>query len=137
MGGLMSTVKANDLTNVTGGIPTVKSQQLIPTAWINFNGTGTVAIRDSEGVSSISDNGSGDYTVNFATAMANANYTPLLSTWYGGGSVTALVAGSGFKRGVTPSTTALRVMTTTAVWSNSAVGSDISGVYVTVMGGQS
>ena len=70
----MSTVKANDLTNVTGGIPTVKSQQLIPTAWVNFNGTGTVAIRDSEGVSSITDHGTGDYTVTFATQMANANY---------------------------------------------------------------
>ena len=70
----MSTVKANDLTNVTGGIPTVKSQQLIPTAWVNFNGTGTVAIRDSENVSSLTDNGNGDYTINFSTAMANTNY---------------------------------------------------------------
>ena len=70
----MSTVKANDLTNVTGGIPTVKSQQLIPTAWVHFNGTGTVAIRDSENVSSITDSGTGDYTANFAVAMANTNY---------------------------------------------------------------
>lgn len=70
----MSTVKANDLTNVTGGIPTVKSQQLIPTAWVNFNGTGTVAIRDSENVSSITDNGTGDYAINFAVAMANSDY---------------------------------------------------------------
>jgi hypothetical protein len=70
----MSQIKANDLTNVTGGIPTVKGQQLIPTAWVNFNGTGTVAIRDSEGVSSIGDNGTGYYTVNFTNAMANADY---------------------------------------------------------------
>ena len=70
----MSTVKANDLQTTTGGIPTVKGQKLIPTAWVNFNGTGTVAIRDSENVSSIGDNGTGDYTVNFATNMANANY---------------------------------------------------------------
>jgi hypothetical protein len=70
----MSTVKANDLTNTTGGIPTVKSQQLIPTAWVNFNGTGTIAIRDSEGVSSITDVGTGAYTLNFATTMANANF---------------------------------------------------------------
>ena len=70
----MSTVKANDLTNTTGGIPTVKSQQLIPTAWVNFNGTGTVAIRDSENVSSIGDNGTGDYTINFATNMSDTNY---------------------------------------------------------------
>ena len=43
-------------------------------AWVNFNGTGTVAIRDSFNVSSITDNGTGDYTANFATALANANY---------------------------------------------------------------
>ena len=71
----MSTIKANDIQNASGGIPTVKSQQLIPTAWVNFNGTGTVAIRDSENVSSITDNGTGDYILNFATAMANSNYS--------------------------------------------------------------
>ena len=43
-------------------------------AWVNFNGTGTVAIRASYNVSSITDNGVGDYTVNFTTAMVDANY---------------------------------------------------------------
>ena len=43
-------------------------------AWVNFNGTGTVAIRNSGNVSSITDNGVGDYTVNFTTAMPDANY---------------------------------------------------------------
>jgi hypothetical protein len=43
-------------------------------AWVNFNGTGTVAIRGSGNVSSITDNGVGDYTVNFTTAMPDANY---------------------------------------------------------------
>lgn len=43
-------------------------------AWVNFNGTGTVAIRASFNVSSITDNGVGNYTINFATAMADANY---------------------------------------------------------------
>lgn len=50
------------------------SKQLC-TAWVNFDGTGTVAIRDSFNVSSITDNGTGDYTVNFATPMANTNYS--------------------------------------------------------------
>jgi len=44
-------------------------------AWVNFNGTGTVAIRASFNVSSITDNGVGDYTVNFTTALADANYS--------------------------------------------------------------
>jgi hypothetical protein len=43
-------------------------------AWVNFNGTGTVAIRASGNVSSITDNGTGDYTVNFTTAMPDADY---------------------------------------------------------------
>lgn len=44
-------------------------------AWVNFNGTGTVAIRASFNVSSITDNGTGDYTVNFTNALADANYS--------------------------------------------------------------
>ena len=44
-------------------------------AWVNFNGTGTVVIRGSGNVSSITDNGVGDYTVNFTTAMPDANYS--------------------------------------------------------------
>jgi hypothetical protein len=44
-------------------------------AWVNFNGTGTVAIRASSNVSSITDNGTGLYTVNFTTAMPDINYS--------------------------------------------------------------
>ena len=44
-------------------------------AWVNFNGTGTVAIRASGNVSSITDNGVGDYTINLTTAMPDINYT--------------------------------------------------------------
>jgi hypothetical protein len=49
-------------------------------AWVNFNGTGTVAIRASGNVSSITDNGTGDYTVNFTTAMPDANYSAVASS---------------------------------------------------------
>jgi len=48
-------------------------------AWVNFNGTGTVAIRASYTVSSITDNGTGDYTVNFTNAFADTNYVALVS----------------------------------------------------------
>ena len=43
-------------------------------AWVNFNGTGTPAIRASGNVSSITDNGTGNYTVNFTTAMSDVNF---------------------------------------------------------------
>jgi len=49
-------------------------------AWVNFNGTGTVAMRDNFNVSSITDSGTGVYTANFTTAMANANYASVVST---------------------------------------------------------
>jgi hypothetical protein len=49
-------------------------------AWVNFNGTGTVAIRASGNVSSITDNGTGQYTVNFTTAMPDTNYAVTTST---------------------------------------------------------
>jgi hypothetical protein len=53
-------------------------------SWVNFNGTGTVAIRASGNVSSITDNAAGDYTINFSTAIVDANYS-----WTFGGSNSA------------------------------------------------
>jgi hypothetical protein len=46
-------------------------------AWVNFNGNGTIAIRGSGNVSSITDNNVGNYTVNFTTAMADNNYVAI------------------------------------------------------------
>jgi len=74
-------------------------------AWVNFNGTGTVAIRASGNVSSITDNGVGDYTVNFTNAMPDANYGINISNGYGTGSEavfgtvnsTSIPATSGFR----------------------------------------
>ena len=54
----------------TGGI----SQERVAKAWVNFNGTGTVAINGSYNVSSITDDGTGDYDINFSTALADTNY---------------------------------------------------------------
>jgi hypothetical protein len=50
-----------------------------PKVWVNFNGTGVVAVRASFNVSSITDNGVGDYTINFATALVDANYAVVAS----------------------------------------------------------
>ena len=46
-------------------------------AWVNFNGTGTPAIRGNGNVTNITDNGTGDYTVNFTTAMTDTNYSAI------------------------------------------------------------
>lgn len=70
----MSTLKVNTIQDVNG------VEKFTATAWVNFNGTGTVAISDSGNVSSITDNGTGSYTLNFTTAMANANFAALVTT---------------------------------------------------------
>ena len=75
------------LNNDTGVLQTQNGMTGIAKAWVNFNGQGTVAIRSSFNVSSITDNGTGDYTINFTTAMPNANY--------------AVAATSTFQAGVT------------------------------------
>lgn len=62
-------LKLRNALNASGTAPIYACR-----AWVNFNGTGTVAIRASGNVSSITDNGAGDYTVNFTTAMPDNNY---------------------------------------------------------------
>lgn len=119
----MSTLAANNITDAAGtGGPTLANGLTIGTsvlaapsgsapsytcrAWVNFNGTGTVAIREDGNVTSITDNGTGDYTVNFTTAMPDANYA--VATWS-----QAATAGNfaviGSQTGYTYSTTAFRV----------------------------
>jgi hypothetical protein len=70
----MSTLKYNTWLN------TDNTENYKCRAWVNFNGTGTVAIRGSGNVSSITDNGTGQYRVNFITAMPDANYSSVASS---------------------------------------------------------
>ena len=75
----MSTLKAENIQSITTGPPIFKTSNgteigQLAKAWVNFDGTGTVAIRDDFNISSIIDNGTGDYTVNFENDMANTNY---------------------------------------------------------------
>ena len=72
----MSTLKVNTIQDASGGNSSTATQiaQGRAKAWINFNGTGTIAIRDSFNVSSITDNATGDTTVTLATAQATADF---------------------------------------------------------------
>lgn len=67
--------QTNGVTN-TGGDPRYYAAR----AWVNFNGTGTVAIRAAVNVSSITDGGNGNYTVNFTAPMPDANYTAIATS---------------------------------------------------------
>jgi hypothetical protein len=74
-------------------------------AWVNFNGDATPAIRASYNVSSITDNGTGDYTVNFTNAFADTNYAVVSSPWEWVG----INAGTGFfVKSTTISTSSVR-----------------------------
>lgn len=75
-------------------------------AWVNFNGTGTVAIRAAFNVTSITDNGVGDYTVNFTSPLADANYSATISS-----AVNATTAGVNSPIGAAPTASALRLKT--------------------------
>jgi hypothetical protein len=84
---LLSTAAANTATNTR--ISFVEPNRVMTAdvaapglckAWVNFNGTGTVAIRAAFNVSSIQDNGTGSYTVNFSTAMPDANYSATVTS---------------------------------------------------------
>jgi len=109
-------VVVSTLNNDTGVLATQNGMTGIAKAWVNFNGTGTVALRDSFNVSSITDNGTGDYTVNFTTALPNANYSMNVTTSNnssgaaGSGAVTLFVANTTNAR-VAPTTTTGRFLT--------------------------
>tara|TARA_R110000824_G_scaffold33354_6_gene106862 strand:+ start:1119 stop:1493 length:375 start_codon:yes stop_codon:yes gene_type:complete len=77
----MSTIKTTTLSTQGGStVPVDTVVNGTAKAWVNFNGTGTVAIRRAFNVSSITDNGTGDYTVNFTTAMVDVNYSPQITS---------------------------------------------------------
>lgn len=95
-------------------------------AWVNFNGTGTVAIRSSYNVSSITDNGTGDYTINFATAMSDANYV-ISGVGSTPGSASAYVFGP-YTSAAT--TSAVRII----VVSTALAAIDVSTVQVAIFG---
>ena len=82
----MSTLKTGTVQNNAGtGAPLFKNNSgteigQLCKAWVNFDGTGTVAISDDFNVTSITDGGTAHYTVNFTTSMANANYAAVVSS---------------------------------------------------------
>jgi len=81
----MSTLKVNTIQDTSGGSGSTPEQIKKGTckAWINFNGIGTVAIRQSYNVSSLTDNGTGQYTVNFSSAVPQADYSCFITSSFG------------------------------------------------------
>lgn len=116
-------------------VATMGKHQGVAIAWVNFNGTGTVAIRDSFNVSSITDNGTGDYTINFGSALANANYCPVFGQLANGASgpiVNTGVAAANLTSAPTlKSTTAMRINTGAT---NAPGLYDLAEIYAAILG---
>ena len=92
----MSTLK---VTNIQAtGETASRAVSGVAAAWVNFNGTGTIATRDSVNVASLTDNGTGDYTMNFSNSMDNANYSTVaaaaFNAWAGPDYTSGTLAGS-------------------------------------------
>jgi hypothetical protein len=123
-------LKISTLNDDTGVLATQNGMRGIAKAWVNFNGTGTVAIRDSFNVSSITDGGTGIYTVNFTTAMPNANYSWTLGGWNNatgnGGWIAAGTGGGSYPSGI--STTSLGIV----CYSNAGALQDQDAICVSV-----
>ena len=116
----MSTLKTNKITT-TAGVEVYTAK-----AWVNFNGTGTVAIRAAGNVSTITDNGPGNYTLNFTTAMPDANYAGVGSSQ--GSGVGALPVVS-VNQGNNQTTTTVNVVTTAT---SAATATDFNYVAVAI-----
>jgi len=130
----MSTLRVTTVTNPSGGQPTIAG---LAKAWVNFNGTGTPAIRASLNVSSITDNGVGDYTVNFTNALEDANYAVVgIGRRNGGASNSGYGPVVSISGANDPTTTTLRLWTVDVQASSSAasivVVSDLLSVNVAI-----
>jgi hypothetical protein len=68
----MSTIRVDNFGPSAGG--TTYSARGIAKAWVNFNGTGTIAARDSLNLSSLTDNGTGNYDIIVASSFSDTNY---------------------------------------------------------------
>ena len=95
-------------------------------AWVNFNGTGTVAIREQYNVSNITDNGTGDYTVNFTTAMPDANYSAVYGSQYSTTTIAGMVCET---TGTTRTVSSLQIRTSNSA---GATATDLPQVQVAI-----
>lgn len=123
----MSTLKTANIQDTSGNNNSTPEQigNGRAKAWVNFNGTGTVSIDDSFNVSSITDNSTGNYTINFANSMPNAEYAVVGSTETTNG--TSVVVTTFGSNGSSRTTSGVRVC---ASYSNNIVDANDCSVIV-------
>jgi hypothetical protein len=123
-------ITVSTIRDDTGVLATQNGMTGIAKAWVNFDGTGTPSIRGSFNVSSITDNGTGYYTVNFTTVMPNANYS-MVGCVRRSSTDNAAISGINIRSGVAPTTSAVAVMVSDALGST-AGALDVDYVCVSI-----
>ena len=119
----MSEIRVTTVSDTAGTGPVTLTGQYAAKAWVNFNGTGTVAIRESANVGSITDNGTGLYTVNFSSSLTDANYSIATN----GRDGSAAFVTSNFRYNVAPTSSSLAINT-----GSGGIFADLDYVTVTV-----
>ena len=119
----MSTLRVNTLQN-TSGVEVYTAK-----AWVNFNGTGTVAIRGAGNISSITDVATGRYTLNFTNALADANYSVVSSATPLFGTASTVVTVYDNDATYTASTTSVPILVRNQV---TQAGQDVTGIAVAI-----
>jgi len=76
---MTSVLNVDTIADKAGTGPVELTKQSAAKAWVNFNGSGTLAVRDSFSISSVTDGGTGDFPINFSASFANANYSAIAS----------------------------------------------------------
>ena len=97
-------------------------------AWVNFNGTSTVSIRGSFNVTSITDNGTGNYTVNFTTAISDANYSVASAVREDVGGT----EGAGAWHQIHRSTNAISTSSVRVIYANSSTFYDVNAYCIAI-----
>ena len=115
----MSTIIASNISDGTTSVPSTYVVNGSAKAWVNFNGTGTVAIRRALNVSSLTDNGVGLYTANFTNAMVDADYAYSLAGGNAAGSTNYELSPTAFSTGSISVIMQMNVGTDTDVPNNS------------------
>ena len=119
----MSLIRVDNFGPSAGG--TTYSARGVAKAWVNFNGTGTVAVRDSENVASITDNGTGDYTANLSSTFGGADYNFTFGGNVGDGVVISISSTQAI-----PTSSAIRVRSYNASW----ISTDGSYINISIHG---
>jgi hypothetical protein len=130
---MTSVLNVDTIADKAGTGPVELTKQSAAKAWVNFDGTGTIAARDSLNISGLADNGTGDYTVTFSNALSNANYSSTMSCGQDSTGNSGLRAANGLSS-TTRTTSVIRVGTATVSSSSNRTSIDDNTISLLIHG---